>query len=132
MLSELAYNIPDANVNRIVKEAQNKSLLQVGKPFTITLIKNERDRLKSLLENSGYNNIGSHAITFLIDSTLVNNSFAVEVNIDLQRKTSFNNTNKQTGTQIAGNRAVHLQTLHNNSEEGSVTADSGKASELKM
>jgi hypothetical protein len=64
MLTELSYNIPDANVDRIVKKAQDASLLQVGKPFTITTIKDERDRLKTLLEKNGYNNINSNAISF--------------------------------------------------------------------
>ena len=76
-----------------MKKAQvTKVLLQVGKPVTISLVMNEKDRLKSLLEKNGYNNIGNHAITFLIDTTQAKNSFAVQVNIDLQRKktTAYN------------------------------------------
>ena len=112
MLSELTYNIPDVNVDMIVKKAQDKSLLQAGKPFTITLIRNERDRLKSLLEKNGYSNINSHVITFLIDSSLVNNSFSVQVNIDLQRKTLSLNTSKQTRNITEANRVSRLQTKH--------------------
>ena len=112
MLSELTYNIPDANVDMIVKKAQDKSLLQAGKPFTITLIRNERDRLKSLLEKNGYSNINSHVITFLIDSSLVNNSFSVQVNIDLQRKTLSLNTSKQIRSITTANRVSRLQTKH--------------------
>ena len=98
-LSELTYSIPDPQVAAIVRREQNKSLLQVGKPFTITLIKNERDRLRSLLEKNGYNNINSHAISFLIDSSLSNNNFSVQVNIDLQAKaTAINkNSNERSG-----------------------------------
>jgi beta-lactamase regulating signal transducer with metallopeptidase domain len=94
-LSELTYSIPDPQVAAIVKKEQSKSLLQVGKPFTITLIKNERDRLRSLLEKNGYSNINGHAISFLIDSTLSNNNFSVQINIDLQAKAvSFNSNNQ--------------------------------------
>ena len=114
MLTELSYNIPDANVDRIVKKAQDASLLQVGKPFTITTIKDERDRLKTLLEKNGYNNINSNAISFLIDSSLVNNSFAVQVNIDLQRKKlSFNNSNKQTNNITANDRSAYFHSITN-------------------
>ena len=114
MLTELSYNIPDANVDRIVKKAQDASLLQVGKPFTITTIKDERDRLKTLLEKNGYNNINSNAISFLIDSSLVNNSFAVQVNIDLQRKKlSFNNSNKQTNNITANDRTAYFHSITN-------------------
>jgi len=86
ILSELSYNIPDVKIDILVKNADNNSLLQVGKPFNISIIKNERDRLKTLLEKNGYNNISNNAISFLIDSSSVNNKFAVQVNIDLERK----------------------------------------------
>jgi beta-lactamase regulating signal transducer with metallopeptidase domain len=86
ILGELSYNIPDAKIDMLIKNANNNSLLQVGKPFSISIIKNERDRLKTLLEKNGYNNISNNAISFLIDSSSVNNSFAVQVNIDLTRK----------------------------------------------
>lgn len=93
MLSELIYNIPDANINQIITNTRDKSLLQSGKPFTIKTIKNERDRLRLLLEKNGYSSISSHAITFLIDSTFDNNRCAIEINIDLKRKElSFNNS----------------------------------------
>ena len=86
ILSELSYNIPDAKIDILVKNTSNNSLLQVGKPFNISIIKNERDRLKTLLEKNGYNNISNNAISFLIDSSSVSNKFAVQVNIDLERK----------------------------------------------
>jgi hypothetical protein len=46
-----------------------------------------------LLEKNGYNNINSHAISFLIDSTLSNNNFSVQINIDLQTKALTINKN---------------------------------------
>ena len=106
-LSQLTYSIPDPWVAMIVKKEEEKSLLQVGKPFSITLIKNERDRLKILLEKNGYNNLNSHSITFLIDSSLTNNNFSVQVNIDMQAKaqpvSKFNNsTNKKVNALFIG------------------------------
>ena len=96
ILSELSYNIPDVKIDMLVKNADNNSFLQVGKPFSISIIKNERDRLKTLLEKNGYNNISNNAISFLIDSSSVNNKFAVQVNIDLERKkTTAYNSDKQ-------------------------------------
>ena len=86
MLSELTYNIQDANINQLITNTKDKSLLQSGKSFTIATIKSERDRLKLLLQKNGYNHINSHAITFLIDSTFDNNRCAIEINIDLKRK----------------------------------------------
>jgi hypothetical protein len=44
----------------------------------------------------------------------VNNSFAVQVNIDLQRKKlSFNNSNKQTNNIVADERSAHIQSTTN-------------------
>jgi beta-lactamase regulating signal transducer with metallopeptidase domain len=113
MLGELSYNIQDANVDKLIKDAANESLLTVGKEFDLTTIMNEKDRLKLLLEKNGYTNINSHAITFLIDSTFENNRCAIEINIDLNRKSlSINNTNKK-GRSAVGDRSSQVQTKQN-------------------
>jgi len=102
MLEWLTYNIEDANINKLVKDAQQESLLTVGKMFDLNTIMNERDRIKSLLEKNGYSNISSHAITFMIDSTFENKQCAIEINIDLNRKTvSSSNSVKQTTNKVA-------------------------------
>lgn len=102
MLGELTYNIQDGKIDKLIKNAQSESLLKVNNAFDLTTIMNEKERLKSLLEKNGYANVNSHAITFLIDSTFENNQCAIEINIDLNRKSvSSNNTNK-TGKSIAG------------------------------
>lgn len=111
-LSQLTYSIADPRVAIIVKKEEEKSLLQVGKPFSITLIKNERDRLKTLLEKNGYNNLGSHSITFLIDSSLTNNNFSVQINIELQAKAApiskiGNSINKNSEILFSDNKKVN-------------------------
>jgi hypothetical protein len=124
MLGELTYNIQDANINKLVENAANKSLLTVGKEFDLNTIMNEKNRLKLLLEKNGYTNINSHAITFLIDSTFENNRCAIEINIDLNRKSlSLNNTNK-TGSSIVDDRSLQVQTKQNiNSAVASTAID---------
>jgi len=115
-LNQLTYSIPDARIESIVKKEQDKSLLQVGKPFTITLIKDERDRLKTLLEKNGYHEINDHSISFLMDSSLTNNSFSVQVNIDLKTKPSVNNDkipNKNSNAIENENNKAHLTSLNN-------------------
>ncbi len=85
ILSSLTYSIPDKKIEAAVKKDQNESLLKTGEALNLELVYNERIRLKNLLEKSGYNNIGKHAITFMIDTTLGNNSFSVQVNINLAK-----------------------------------------------
>ena len=83
ILNSLSYSIPDKKVEAAVKKEQDKSLLKTGQALSLDLVFNERIRLNNLLESSGYNNIGDHAITFMIDTTLGNNSFSVQININL-------------------------------------------------
>lgn len=84
-LYTLTYSIPDEKVKAIVVKEKGKSLLKPGELLNLTLIHNEKDRLKSLLEKNGYRNIRSNAIRFMIDSASVNNSFSIEVKIDLEQ-----------------------------------------------
>jgi beta-lactamase regulating signal transducer with metallopeptidase domain len=135
-LSELTYSIADPNVATIVKKEQDKSLLQVGYPFTITLIKNERDRLKSLLEKNGYHNVTNHSISFLIDSSLTNNSFSVQVNISPQIKTSSVNDalkkKSNTVTSYNNNRSPDLIGLMNNDFDHELKSFSSNLQSLSM
>lgn len=82
-LSALTYSIPDTKVKAIVFKEQDKSLLKPGELFNLTMVSNEKNRLKNLLERNGYNKLKSNAITFLIDSSSANKSFSVQVNINV-------------------------------------------------
>ncbi len=114
MLGWLTYNIQDGNIDKLIKNAQNESLLKVGKDFDLTTIMNEKDRLKSLLEKNGYTDINSHAITFLIDSTFENGRCAIEINIDLNKKSlSANNTNKSKSTVDHSSQIQTKQNINN-------------------
>lgn len=104
MLTTLTYNIQDASINTLVNNAQKQSLLKTGKSFSLTTIMQERDRLKLLLEKNGYNNINSHAITFMLDSTFENHQCAIEVNIDLKRKEISSNKTGKTVNPIAAGK----------------------------
>jgi beta-lactamase regulating signal transducer with metallopeptidase domain len=125
-LSQLTYSIPDPGVGSIVKKEQEKSLLQVGKPFTITLIKNERDRLKTLLEKNGYNNISDHSISFLIDSSLTNNSFSVQVNIDLVNRSSvYKSASNRKLNQVVNaidNRSAEIRGSKDNTSQSTLSS----------
>jgi beta-lactamase regulating signal transducer with metallopeptidase domain len=95
-LSTLTYSIPDAKVKAIVFKEQDKCLLKPGQLLNLTLVYNERNRLKSLLEKNGYDNLKSNAIRFLIDTASVNNSFSVEININTE-PAAVSLVNKKTG-----------------------------------
>lgn len=85
ILSSLTYSVPDKKVEAAVKKEKENCLLKTGEALSLEMVFNEKTRLKSLLEKNGYNNIGDHAITFMIDTTLGNNSFSIQVNINLTK-----------------------------------------------
>ena len=116
-LNRLSYSIADPRIESIVKKEQDKSLLQVGKPFTISLIKDERDRLKTLLEKNGYSNINDHSISFLMDSSLTNNSFSVQVNIDLKTRSAISKNTSNEKIDPAMNAIDNTSTQLNNSND---------------
>jgi hypothetical protein len=68
-----------------VKNNQQSSLLKIGEDLNLDMVFNERLRLKELLEKNGYDNIWKHAIVFMIDTTSGNNSFSIQVNINLTK-----------------------------------------------
>jgi beta-lactamase regulating signal transducer with metallopeptidase domain len=94
ILSSLTYAIPDKKVEAVVKKEQDKSLFKLGKAmnFDLDLFLSEHDRLRALLQKSGYDlekngykNTGKYGIIFMVDTTSGNNSLSVKVNINLTR-----------------------------------------------
>lgn len=83
-LSTLTYSIPDEKVKAIVLKEKDKSVLKAGVVLNLKQIFSEKDRLKSLLERNGYNNLRSNAIMFWIDTISVKNSFSVEIHINVE------------------------------------------------
>ncbi|MEJ7685283.1 MAG: hypothetical protein WKG06_47050 [Segetibacter sp.] len=81
-LSSLTYSIPDIKVKALVFKEQDKCLLKPGGVFNLTMVSNEKNRLKNLLERNGFKRLNSNAITFLIDSSSADKSFSVQVNIN--------------------------------------------------
>lgn len=85
ILSSLLYSVPDKKLEAEVKKEEQNSLLKTGQALNLDMVFNEKARLTNLLQRIGYTNIGPHAITFMIDTTLGNNSFSIQVNINLIR-----------------------------------------------
>ena len=83
ILGSLTYDVPDKKVEAEVKKEKENCLLKTGQALNLDMVFNEKTRLMNLLEKNGHTNIGPHAITFMIDTTLGSNSFSIQVNINL-------------------------------------------------
>ena len=111
-VSKVTYAVDDPLAETLVELTKKESVLQAGQPFTAKGLKNERDRLKYLLEKNGFGHITSHTITFLVDSSLTNNSFAVQVNIELREKTLLM-LEGNTPLKAPGNSSPEFKTPYN-------------------
>jgi beta-lactamase regulating signal transducer with metallopeptidase domain len=106
-LSSLSFYINDEDIASIVRSGQSSSFLKAGGPLSLSLISEEKLRLKNLLEKNGYKNISNHAITFVMDTSVASRSFSVQVTINLDKsqkhfyqpeKTKSDNTAVQMAT----------------------------------
>jgi hypothetical protein len=89
-LSSLSFYINDAELAQLIQKEQSKSLLKEGGPLNLSLISEEKTRLKTLLEKNGYDTSGGRAISFVMDTSITNKSFSVKVVIDLLKSESKN------------------------------------------
>jgi len=109
-LSSLSFYINDENVAALIKKDEQKSFLKAGGPLSLSLISDEKTRLKNLLEKNGYDNLSSHAITFVMDTSAANHSFSVQVTINLEKnKKSLQQLNKNT-EDVSAAAAIENQT----------------------
>jgi len=104
MLGTLTYSISNAAVETIVKNDQSNSFLQTGKTLRLSALQNEKHRLANLLNKSGYDTSGEHAIYFMVDTFSTNKSFSIQININVAPKKSVS----KTATQLPAKTAMLL------------------------
>jgi BlaR1 peptidase M56 len=102
-LHELTYYIKNQNVAILVKSTQEKSLLRPGEWLSLSLLQNESNRLKKLLQDHGYAPITDHTVSFLIDSSLTNKSFSIRVVIDVSEKAGSIKSSDRTDQEVYSN-----------------------------
>ncbi|GAA4386137.1 BamA/TamA family outer membrane protein [Hymenobacter koreensis] len=69
LISQLAYDIADSAVARIIKADSSQALLRVGQPYDEELIGRERGRLESMLKNRGYFDFRQQYISLEADTS---------------------------------------------------------------
>ena len=79
------YVVDDSVVDRIVREYAGFSLLQSGMPFDLNVLDEERGRISSHLQNSGYYRFNREYVRFVADTCVGNHEVDLEVRIPLYR-----------------------------------------------
>jgi hypothetical protein len=72
-LSQLTRSIADTGVARVVNRAQGATLLHVGEAYNEDLIGQERQRIETLLKNSGYYDFRAQYISLEADTSFEKN-----------------------------------------------------------
>ncbi|AMR26200.1 hypothetical protein A0257_03235 [Hymenobacter psoromatis] len=80
-LSRLTRSIPDSGVAQVVRRAQAATLLHVGAAYNEDIIGQERQRLETLLKNSGYYDFRAQYITLEADTSFEKNQVRLRLQI---------------------------------------------------
>lgn len=68
VINKIYYEIPDTNLQKVVKEGENLSVIKTGMAYKQELLGSERERLLRLVRNAGYYKFDRDAIEFEIDT----------------------------------------------------------------
>jgi len=82
LFGEITFPDRNSGVERIIKFYNNQSLLNTGKPFSVDLLKAERERIKKLARNSGYFRFVNDYVSFELDSTTNKGLVDVFINVN--------------------------------------------------
>ncbi len=80
-LEELDFPTSDTGIGKVVKSSLSKSALSLGKPYKLSDIVEERNRITYDIRNNGYYDFNKSYVFFEVDSTLGNLQTKVNVNI---------------------------------------------------
>lgn len=111
-LGTLTYNISNTSVEALVKQEQPNSYLKPGSLLSLSSIKNEKTRLTNLLNASGYDTSGEHAIYFLIDTFSTNKSFSIQININVNKRQLKTSAVRQGTSLPVVSNAISMEQLN--------------------
>ncbi|MDQ3536730.1 MAG: hypothetical protein M3421_14010, partial [Bacteroidota bacterium] len=76
-IKEIFFPDGDSEIEKIIRESKEHTLLDVNAPYNLNTLRGERERIDQELENQGYYYFTSDALIFRVDSTLGNRELNV-------------------------------------------------------
>lgn len=98
VFSAVSYHIPDSSIAAIVDRFQSSSKLKKGKPFSISLLQEEQERIVRICENIGYYAISKNNVVFAVDTTHGPDSVSLVVSVKETSPVSLKRHRIQTTT----------------------------------
>ena len=85
VIDSLFYTVENKDVEKIILDNSRRALVKKGDYYDQDLFSAERERLSTLLQNSGYYSASKDIITFMLDTNERNCSMVVEVKLSNPR-----------------------------------------------
>ena len=80
-IQHIAYNIDDKQIYDFIEKDSANSYLQAGRPFDVSVLDSERNRITKLLQNNGYYKFNKDFLVYQADT--VKNTFQVDLTMKL-------------------------------------------------
>jgi outer membrane protein assembly factor BamA len=84
----LTYDIPDDSISRLIQDAKNQSVIEIGENYNLDELKKERIRIDGLLKNKGYFYFNPDYLVFKADTSEKNRTVSLRLTLkdDIPRK----------------------------------------------
>lgn len=127
-ISNISYQFQDSTIAPLFDRIQNFSKLRKGKPFAISLLQEEQERIVSICQNVGYYAFSKDNIVFAADTTHGPDSISLVITI---KNTSQNSLKKHRIQQSIINQNYTKQTNKRRHDTDSTARDNAKSSYVK-
>ena len=89
IVRKISYDIKDSAIDSMLSKDEQLLDMHVGQVFSVNQLGRNRNRITEYLNNHGYYLFNKEFINFDVDSSLVNRTVDVTMNIDLYRRNNY-------------------------------------------
>ena len=81
VIDTIIYNTGDPNIDGLIEQSREESLIEVGERYNQENLTNERARIERLLQDNGYYGFSRQYINYVVDTTVGKHKIAIELKI---------------------------------------------------
>jgi len=113
-IDSVTYNILPKEIDSLLNSKKGESFLKTNKPFTISKLINERDRIIDLSRNNGIYNFQQRSLNYkiLIDSSGIDKKIPIVVNITDIPNSSGTETNNRYSIKRVNKIKIYVESIN--------------------
>ena len=113
-IDSVTYNILPKEIDSLLNSKKEESFLKTNKPFTISKLINERDRIIDLSRNNGVYNFQQRSLNYkiLIDSSGIDKKIPIVVNITDIPNSSGTETNNRYSIKRVNKIKIYVESIN--------------------